>query len=116
MVSLKVFLYVSTTYSNADKKEVSEELYEAPADWRQFIQIAEQMDNEDLQKVTVKCRGNLPNTYTFTKSMAEQAVNDICVGKFATIILRPSIGKKQSKFRFVIVLNFPSVQHGDGTC
>lgn len=72
---------------------MSEELYEAQADWKQFIQIAEEMDNEVLQKVTDKCRGSLPNTYTFTKSMAEQAVKDICVGNFGTIILRPSIGK-----------------------
>ncbi|KAG5861758.1 hypothetical protein JTB14_020972 [Gonioctena quinquepunctata] len=35
----------------------------------------------------------LPNTYTFAKSLAEHVVNDMCRGKFKTVIIRPSVGR-----------------------
>jgi Male sterility protein. len=35
---------------------------------------------------------NMPNTYIFTKSMAEHVVKDLC-GDIPTVIFRPSIGE-----------------------
>lgn len=36
--------------------------------------------------------GSFPNTYTFTKRLAEQVVNDY-VGTIPAVIFRPSIGE-----------------------
>lgn len=46
--------------------------------------------------------GNLPNTYIFSKSLAEHVVKDLGQN-LPIVIIRPSIGKKQVKNSSVIV-------------
>lgn len=90
---LEVFVHVSTSYSNCDRFYVEEKIYPPHADWRQAIELAENCDFDILNVLNEKYKGKLPNNYTFTKSMAEHVVNDLCDGKIPAIILRPSIGK-----------------------
>lgn len=92
MCKLEVFQYVSTAYSNANRKVIDEILYEPHGDWRKFIEIAENFD-DDIEFLTAKMLGSLPNTYVFTKSMAENIVYDLLNEKVPSIVLRPSIGK-----------------------
>lgn len=88
-----VFVHISTTYCNTDKKVIEEVVYPPHADWRKCIQLAEEEDSYTLDILTQKFMSPLPNTYTFTKSLAEHVVKDLCEGKIPTIIYRPSIGK-----------------------
>lgn len=92
MKNIDVFAHVSTTYCNTDKQIIEEKLYPPHADWREAIEIAEKVDPYILKVFTPKYTGNLPNTYTFTKSLAEHVVNDMCGGKIPLVIGRPSIG------------------------
>lgn len=88
-----VFVHISTTYCNPDKKVIEEVIYPPHADWRRCIQLAEEEDSYTLDILTQKFISPQPNTYTFTKQLAEHVVKDLCEGKIPTIIYRPSIGK-----------------------
>lgn len=68
-------------------------LYPEHADWRMAIKLAEEMDEYVLSVLTSKFLGELPNTYTFTKQLAEHVVYDLCKGKVPAIVVRPSVGK-----------------------
>lgn len=57
-----------------------------------MIYAAENINEYELQAASHKLLGIFPNTYCFTKHMAEHVVNDLCNGRISTIIVRPSIG------------------------
>ncbi|XP_055551587.1 putative fatty acyl-CoA reductase CG5065 [Wyeomyia smithii] len=88
--NLCVLLHVSTTYSNPDRYVIEEKIYPPYADWRETIKLAEQLDEETLEIFTPKYMGFLPNTYVFTKSLAEQIVDEY-KDKLPLILFRPSI-------------------------
>ncbi|XP_074032726.1 putative fatty acyl-CoA reductase CG5065 isoform X2 [Leptinotarsa decemlineata] len=90
MKSLEVFVHVSTLYANADNQILEEKLYPR-YDWREAIALAENCDERLIEVMTQKIIHPLPNTYTFTKSVAELLVDDLCRNKFPTVIIRPSI-------------------------
>lgn len=87
---IRVILHVSTTYCNPDKKIVEEMIYPPNGDWRSAIKIAEKFDEETLNAFTQKFTNAEPNTYTFTKGLAEQAVKDYS-DHLPVVIYRPSI-------------------------
>ncbi|CAO1396740.1 unnamed protein product [Diamesa serratosioi] len=88
--NIKVMMHVSTTYCNTDRPVIEEEIYPAHAHWEDAIRIAESVDEDIFNILTPKYSSFTPNTYTFTKSMAEQVVNDY-KGKVPLVIFRPSI-------------------------
>lgn len=92
MKFLESFVYVSTTYSNTHKKVIEEKIYPPPGDWRKIIKIAENYDNHTLETYASKILGEFPNTYTFTKALAEQVCSDFRE-KVPLTIFRPSVGK-----------------------
>ncbi|XP_073831839.1 fatty acyl-CoA reductase wat-like [Musca autumnalis] len=87
---LKAFVHVSTTYSHPDLKEVDEKIYPPYFDWRTAIKIAETYDRQTLNIFLRKFCPEHPNSYTFSKSLAEHIVDDYR-DKFPVVILRPSI-------------------------
>ncbi|KAG5887300.1 hypothetical protein JTB14_007027 [Gonioctena quinquepunctata] len=89
--NLSVFVHISTTYCNIDKKVVEEKIYPPHADWRSTIELAEKYDDDILNAMATKYISPLPNTYTFAKSLSEHVVNDMCRGKISAVIMRPSI-------------------------
>lgn len=91
MKLLDCFTYVSTVYCNTHVREVEEMVYPLPLDWKMLIKTAENFESHELEIYAKKILGNFPNTYTFTKNVAEQ----ICVhfqDKIPIVIFRPSIG------------------------
>uniref|UniRef100_A0A182K4Y1 Fatty acyl-CoA reductase n=1 Tax=Anopheles christyi TaxID=43041 RepID=A0A182K4Y1_9DIPT len=88
--SLRVVMHVSSTYSNPDRYVIEEEIYPAYANWRDTIRIAETFDEQTLDVLANKYMGFLPNTYVFTKSLAEQIVNEH-KNRLPLILFRPSI-------------------------
>ncbi|KAG8038236.1 hypothetical protein G9C98_006563 [Cotesia typhae] len=86
----KIFMHVSTTYNQADKPVVEEKLYPCDVDWKKTIKIVETVNEELLKTFTPKYLGSFPNTYTFTKRMAEQVVSDYS-HVIPVIVFRPSI-------------------------
>lgn len=93
MKYLKAFIHISTAFSNCDKTIVDEKLYPPNGSWVEAIDLAENADEQILNFMTHKYIHPLPNTYTYTKSLAEHVVADMCTGKIPAAIFRPSIGK-----------------------
>ncbi|XP_022209941.1 putative fatty acyl-CoA reductase CG5065 [Drosophila obscura] len=92
MTQLRSFLYVSTAYCNPGRKYVDEEVYPTlpPVDWRQFLTCTRKIPDDYLNQLADYIKGPHVNTYTFTKSIAEQIVNaykDV----IPIVIVRPSI-------------------------
>lgn len=87
---IRVILHVSTTYCNPTKKIVEEMIYPPNGDWEKAIKIAEKFDEATLNALTEKFTNSEPNTYTFTKGLAEQAVLDFS-DHLPVVIYRPSI-------------------------
>lgn len=86
-----IFIHVSTTYCHADKKVIEEKLYSPHTDWRKLIKLAETVDPNIININCSKIITPLPNTYTFTKSLAENVVYDLLNENVSCAILRPSI-------------------------
>lgn len=87
---IRAVLHVSTTYCNPNIKVVEEMIYPPNGDWQAAIKIAEKFDEDTLNALTQKYTRAEPNTYTFTKGLAEQAVKDFS-DRLPVVIFRPSI-------------------------
>lgn len=84
---LKAFVYVSTAYSFCPRKHIDEVIYDVPVQAKEFIALMDFLD-EDITKLLNE---KWPNTYTFSKAIAEKLVgqyNDLPIA-----IVRPSICK-----------------------
>lgn len=66
--------------------------YDPPADPHRIINSIELLTENEVELMAKKILGNLPNSYAFTKALAEALVNDACQKEnLRAIILRPSI-------------------------
>ncbi|XP_047097189.1 putative fatty acyl-CoA reductase CG5065 [Schistocerca piceifrons] len=90
MLGLEALIHVSTAYCNCDREEVNEVIYPPPYDPDKIIQCMEWMDDDLIDALTPKLIGNRPNTYTFTKALAESMLLTEC-GNLPVAIVRPSI-------------------------
>ncbi|TMW44655.1 hypothetical protein DOY81_010265, partial [Sarcophaga bullata] len=88
--NLVCFLHCSTAYCNALNDVIEEKVYKMPVDWLKTIQIAETYDEETLNILCQKYTGFYPNTYTFTKNLSEQIIQEYST-KIPITIFRPSI-------------------------
>lgn len=88
--NLTAMVHISSAYVNAFLLETEEKLYPAPDDAERVIELATNKDEEELSKLTADLIKDHPNTYTFTKHLAEHEVNK-CAAKFPCGIVRPSM-------------------------
>ncbi|XP_075211957.1 putative fatty acyl-CoA reductase CG5065 [Lycorma delicatula] len=90
--NLLCFLYVSTTYSNShlDVPIIEEKIYPPTQSYKTLIHLCETENPDHLALLTSKILGKHPNTYTFTKSLAEQIILDNCK-ELPVVIVRPSV-------------------------
>ncbi|KAI4502228.1 hypothetical protein M0802_002910 [Mischocyttarus mexicanus] len=87
---LQALIHVSTAYCNCDRKDVAEEIYPLAKDPEQVISWTKSMDDEMIDELTPKLIANRPNTYTFTKALAEKMLQGES-GSLPVAIVRPSI-------------------------
>ncbi|KAJ9587815.1 hypothetical protein L9F63_018739 [Diploptera punctata] len=88
--NLKAFVHISTAYSNCPRKVIDECFYEPSMRWRELRQLVDSLDDESLSALTPLIIDKWPNTYSFTKCLAEDAIRDL--GKDLPIaIVRPSV-------------------------
>ncbi|XP_054266767.1 putative fatty acyl-CoA reductase CG5065 isoform X1 [Macrosteles quadrilineatus] len=90
MPKLEAFVHVSTAYCNCDRSEVHEVVYAPPADPEKIMQLVESLDEDILDSMTDKIIKNRPNTYTFTKALAEHVLLKQSA-RLPIAIIRPSI-------------------------
>ncbi|TKS72947.1 Fatty acyl-CoA reductase 1 [Collichthys lucidus] len=90
MKHLQIFIHISTAYANCDRELIEEIVYSPPIDYRRLIDSLDWMDDELVSAMTPKLIGKRPNTYTFTKALAEYMVQQEA-GDLNVAIIRPSI-------------------------
>jgi len=92
MNHLEAMVDVSTAYCNCDLAHIEEKIYEAPGNPRGMVELCQWMDPEILNspEVTRKMIGARPNTYTFTKALAESLLASESTG-LPVAVMRPSI-------------------------
>ncbi|XP_059612391.1 putative fatty acyl-CoA reductase CG5065 [Phlebotomus argentipes] len=90
MMSLDALVHVSTAYCNCDRAEVSEVIYAPPYNPNDIISLVDWLPEEMLDALTPSLIGRRPNTYTFTKALAEHMLLNEA-GNLPVAIVRPSI-------------------------
>jgi fatty acyl-CoA reductase len=89
---LKSFVHVSTAYAYCHLNQAEERVYEMEVSPDRMLELAGSMDSEALDSVFMNqsVSEGRPNTYTFTKALAEQYIRDNR-GDLPVAIARPSI-------------------------
>ncbi|XP_047019747.1 putative fatty acyl-CoA reductase CG5065 [Helicoverpa zea] len=88
MENLEVFVHISTVFCHTSQKILEEKLYPPPAELSEVFKYLEQ-SNQDRRQLKTLLNGQ-PNTYTFTKALAETYVAENH-GNIPTVIVRPAI-------------------------
>jgi alcohol-forming fatty acyl-CoA reductase len=88
--NIKVVMHVSTTYSHPELKTVGEVIHKPYFSWKKSIEICERFDDDLIDTLTELYTGFMPNTYTFTKALAEQIIDDEKTN-LPLVLFRPSI-------------------------
>jgi fatty acyl-CoA reductase len=90
MRKLDVFVHVSTAYANCDRRHVSEIVYNPPIQPKKILEAVDWMEADLIELLTPRVIKKRPNTYTYTKAIAECLVFE--AGKeLPSVIVRPSI-------------------------
>lgn len=87
---LQCLVHVSTAYANCHQDHVEEKVYDMKISPNLVMKLTEELDGETLREITNSMFEGRPNTYTFTKALAEQYIRDNR-GDMAVAIVRPSI-------------------------
>ncbi|KAG4071448.1 hypothetical protein HA402_011602 [Bradysia odoriphaga] len=90
MKSLEAFVHVSTAFSNTNVKNVQEIVYEPIMDYNTIIEASENEGKDIWQSIEKAVRRQFPNTYVFSKNLAEKIVYDARDTVPVTIV-RPSL-------------------------
>lgn len=92
MVHLEALVHVSTAYSNCVSRHISERYYPEllSCSANQILTLREQLGEELLDTLAPTLVGKFPNTYTFTKALAEQVV-ETEASDLPVCIFRPGI-------------------------
>ncbi|XP_014467647.1 PREDICTED: putative fatty acyl-CoA reductase CG5065 [Dinoponera quadriceps] len=88
--NLQVFVHLSTAFCHIDQEELGEITYDAPHDPDDVMRLLRWMDESAIELVTPKLLYPHPNTYTYTKRLAETLVTRE-YPKLPCVIARPSI-------------------------
>jgi len=88
--TLDALIHVSTAYAHCDRKHIEEKFYPATVDPMALVKVVQSMPEDALATLTPPLIGKRPNTYTFTKSLAEAVVKDECKG-MPVAVVRPSV-------------------------
>ncbi|CAI5636233.1 unnamed protein product [Oreochromis niloticus] len=90
MHHLEAFIHISTAYANCNRKHIDEVIYPPPVEPKKLIDSLEWMDDGIVRDITPRLIGDRPNTYTYTKALAEYVVQQE-QDKLNIGIIRPSI-------------------------
>lgn len=95
---LDLFIHVSTFYTNPHIKPIESKIYPPPMDWKEALKLMDSdLPDETFNIVTRKFIETYPNTYTFTKNLGENLVNDHSY-LFPVLIVKPSISEYNMNF------------------
>ncbi|XP_014601322.1 PREDICTED: putative fatty acyl-CoA reductase CG5065 [Polistes canadensis] len=90
MPNLKSFTHVSSVYSQCIHNMIEERFYDPPMDDSKLINLVDNMNEKLLDDITPNLLGSWPNTYVYTKSVAENIIKKQA-GLIPIGIFRPGI-------------------------
>nr|XP_033320820.1 putative fatty acyl-CoA reductase CG5065 [Megalopta genalis] len=90
MKRLKSFVHLSTAFCHPDLDELGERVYDAPDDPNKVMDLIQWMDESAINLITPKLLDKHPNTYTYSKRLAEKLVSNE-YQNLPCCIARPSI-------------------------
>ncbi|KAK5638969.1 hypothetical protein RI129_013264 [Pyrocoelia pectoralis] len=90
VANLRVFVHVSTAFTFPARHHIDEEKYEIEINAESLINLVNTTEDAKLQEITPSILGKWPNTYTFTKAIAEDLLFRKAEGLLYAIV-RPSI-------------------------
>jgi len=90
MKHLEVFVHLSTAFCHVDKEELGERTYDSPDDPYDIMRLVQWLDDESIDLITPKLLHPHPNTYTYSKRLAETLVTQE-YPNIPCCIARPSI-------------------------
>ncbi|PNF31087.1 Fatty acyl-CoA reductase wat [Cryptotermes secundus] len=90
MPYLKSFIHVSSAYANCPIKHIEEKFYPVHLQYDSVIQLVELLNEDMLTAMTPLLLKNWPNTYAFTKAIAEVTVQEFGKG-LPLAVVRPAV-------------------------
>ncbi|XP_076754803.1 putative fatty acyl-CoA reductase CG5065 [Xylocopa sonorina] len=103
--NFKVFVYVSTVFAHPGHKTINEIHYKDAIDGDKLLTLIDILDDKILDQITPLLLKNMwPNTYVFSKAVAENLVLK-CSDDFPVCIVRPSIMIATNKDPIVAWIN-----------
>ncbi|KAK7574219.1 hypothetical protein V9T40_011410 [Parthenolecanium corni] len=90
MSKLECFVHTSTAYCHCDIPVMEEKIYPARHNPYDIMELVRWMDNETLDSITQSLLKPHPNSYTYSKRLAENVVNSF-YPELPIVIARPSI-------------------------
>ncbi|XP_072757566.1 putative fatty acyl-CoA reductase CG5065 isoform X2 [Anoplolepis gracilipes] len=94
MPNLKSFIHVSTLYANCHVKHIEERFYTYPINHKNLITLTRALPENVIEEYLDKIASSWPNTYTFTKAIAEtlfrEESGDLPIGIFRPAIVMPT--------------------------
>ncbi|XP_060533265.1 putative fatty acyl-CoA reductase CG5065 isoform X2 [Cylas formicarius] len=90
MNRLKCCVHISTVFCNSDKETIEEMVYQSTYDAYTIMNLVENLPEDVIESISNRLVGKHPNTYTFTKALAEQIVQEYS-SELPLAIVRPSI-------------------------
>ncbi|KYQ54967.1 Fatty acyl-CoA reductase 1, partial [Trachymyrmex zeteki] len=90
MKNLIALVHVSTAFTHVNEPFIREKAYPPVTDWQKIIKMAETLDEHTLNIFTAKFLDYFPNTYIFSKNLAESIIQEYS-SSLPCAIIRPSI-------------------------
>ncbi|CAG9815212.1 unnamed protein product [Phaedon cochleariae] len=90
MSRLEAVIHVSTAFANCTSKVIEEKIYPTTIDYRKLIAMSETLTDKMLDNLQPMLLDKYPNTYAYTKQVAEDVVRQ-CGEGLPVGIIRPSI-------------------------
>lgn len=91
MPNLCMLVHFSTAFCCCDEETLEERIYDWPEKPAKLIELAEKHSEEEMFAMQKEFLGVHPNTYTYTKRLAEILVRDEVKKGLAACIVRPSV-------------------------
>ncbi|CAF4888010.1 unnamed protein product [Pieris macdunnoughi] len=89
--NIEALLHVSTAYSNPEQLTVEEKIYTPTTPLPRLLALVEAVPSPLLKDITPQYIYPKPNTYTYTKAMAEEAIRSRTSRQYPIAIFRPTI-------------------------
>jgi alcohol-forming fatty acyl-CoA reductase len=86
-----MMVHFSTAFCCCDQEVLEEKIFDWSEKPQKLIDLAEKLSEDEMLKMQSDLLGVHPNTYTYTKRMAEVLIRDEYAKGFPVCIVRPSV-------------------------